>query len=202
MALPEPLDPVFVGEPLPAALNEERTAINDLTGEVGARIPHPAGVDTGELLRWDGTKWVPTLTRFFEGEGNPNGVVAAPVGSRYVNTLATRSEVEWVKSSGGDTNQGWTTSAGHLSPQGQHGNLVLSGASAKTKSGSTNLDANIFQGVAPRRVLLSVNGNAASFSHPYLVSKSPTSLTIGVRHLDNTAYTTAQTISVDWFAII
>lgn len=202
MALPQPLNPVFVGDPLPAALNEERSAINSLTGEVGARIPMPSGLNTGVLLRYDGSKIVATETRFFEGNGNPNGVVAAPVGSRYVNKLATRNEVEWVKSSGGSTNQGWTTSAGDLAPTGQHGTLTISGASNKVKTGSTALDPNIFLGTPPRRVLLSVEGDYAHVAHPYLSAKSATSITIGVRNLDNVAFTAAAVMTVSWFAII
>lgn len=112
MALPEPLDPVFVGDPLPAALNEERTAINDLTGEVRGRIPLPSGAMFGDLLVWDGDKWVSTETRFLEGNGRPDGQVAAPVGSRYIDKTGAQGAVEWVKRAGGDTNTGWICLAG------------------------------------------------------------------------------------------
>lgn len=112
MALPEHLDPVFVGGPLPAALNEERDAINTLTGEVENRIELPAGAMTGDLLRWNGVKWVTTDTRFLEGNGRPDGVVAAPVGSRYIDKVAQQGAVEWVKRGGADTNTGWICLAG------------------------------------------------------------------------------------------
>lgn len=112
MALPEPLNQVFVGDPLPAALNEERDAINALTGEVNDRIPFPTGAMTGDLLRWDGVKWVTTDTRFLEGDGRPDGVVAAPVGSRYIDKVAEQGAVEWVKRGGADTNTGWICLAG------------------------------------------------------------------------------------------
>ncbi len=112
MALPEPLVPVFVGDPLPAALNAERQAINDLTGEVGTKISAPAGAMTGDLLRWDGTRWLTTDTRFLEGEGRPDGQVAAPIGSRYIDKVGAQGAVEWVKRAGGDTNVGWICIAG------------------------------------------------------------------------------------------
>lgn len=107
MALPEPLDPVFVGGPLPTALNEERDAINSLIGEVDARIEYPSGAMTGDLLRFNGVKWVTTETRFLEGNGRPDGSVAAPVGSRYIDKVAQQGAVEWIKRGGADTNTGW-----------------------------------------------------------------------------------------------
>lgn len=107
------LNPVFVGGPLPSALNEERTAINNLDAAVAARIPKPAGANVGDLLRFDGTNWVSTTTRTFEGEGPPNGIVAAPVGSRYVDTVGTRGAVEWVKQTGGAGNTGWLCLTGN-----------------------------------------------------------------------------------------
>lgn len=112
MVLPVFLDDVFVGDPLPAALNESRHAINDLVGEVENRIPFPPGAQTGDLLRWDGVQWLTTETRFFEGDGRPDGVFAAPQGSRYIDKLGENGAVEWVKRAGGDTNQGWMCLAG------------------------------------------------------------------------------------------
>lgn len=107
-----PLDPVSSGDPHVPAHNAERTAINDLEVAVGDRIPFPPGAATGDLLRWDGTAWVTTETRFFEGEGRPDGVFAAPVGSRYIDKTAEQGAVEWVKRSGGDSNVGWLVLAG------------------------------------------------------------------------------------------
>lgn len=112
MALPELLDPVYVGDPLPAALNEARGGVNALTEEIQKKISHPPGAATGDLLRWDGTQWVTTDTRFFEGTGRPDGNIAAPVGSRYVDKNGTNGAVEWTKRAGGDTNQGWICLAG------------------------------------------------------------------------------------------
>lgn len=107
------LDPVYVGDPLPAALNEEREAINALDEAVSERISKPAGAATGDGLLFDGSDWVSTITRLFEGAGPPNGTVAAPVGSRYVDTLGTRGAVEWVKQSGGAGNTGWLCLTGN-----------------------------------------------------------------------------------------
>lgn len=112
MALPEPLDPVFVGDPLPAALNEERQAVNDLTQEVQTKISLPTGAAFGDLLRWNGSAWETTETRFLEGNGRPDGQVAAPIGSRYIDKMGAQGAVEWVKRAGGDTNTGWTCLAG------------------------------------------------------------------------------------------
>lgn len=111
MVLPEPLEQVFVNDPLPAALNEERDAINTLDDAVDDRIPFPSGAATGDLLRWDGTKWVTTETRFFEGNGRPDGQVAAPVGSRYIDKTGADGAVEWIKRVG-DLNTGWICLAG------------------------------------------------------------------------------------------
>lgn len=106
------LDPVFVGDPLPAALNEERQAINNVNVELDTKIPKPSGAMTGDLLRFDGVNWVTTETRFLEGDGRPDGKVAAPVGSRYIDKVGAQGAVEWVKRAGGDTNTGWICLAG------------------------------------------------------------------------------------------
>ena len=106
------LDPVSSGDPHVPAHNAERDAINDLENEVNARIPFPSGAATGDLLRWDGTQWLTTQTRFFEGNGRPDGVVAAPVGSRYVDKVGAQGAVEWSKKAGGDTAFGWFCLAG------------------------------------------------------------------------------------------
>lgn len=115
--LPDPLDHKFVGDPLPAALNEERDAINALIAESETKIPFPAGAQTGDLMRWSGTDWETTETRFFEGDGRPDGVFAAPQGSRYVDKTGAQGAVEWVKRAGGDTNEGWICLAGDTGPR-------------------------------------------------------------------------------------
>lgn len=107
-----PLEPVSSGDPHVPAHNGERAAINALEDAVADRIPFPSGAATGDLMRYDGVSWVTTETRFFEGEGRPDGVFAAPVGSRYIDKIAAQGAVEWVKRSGGDSNAGWMCIAG------------------------------------------------------------------------------------------
>lgn len=106
------LNPVSSGDPHVPAHNAERDAINALELEVAQKITLPPGAQTGDLLRWDGTQWLTTETRMFEGNGNPNGLIAAPVGSRYVDKNATHGAVEWIKNGGGDSNTGWMTLVG------------------------------------------------------------------------------------------
>lgn len=112
-----PLPPVSSGDPHVPAHNAERDAINALELELDTKISLPAGAATGDLLRWDGVEWLTTETRFLEGEGRPDGVVAAPVGSRYIDKLGAQGAVEWVKRAGGDTNTGWLCLAGDTGPR-------------------------------------------------------------------------------------
>lgn len=68
---------------------------------------HPAGTDNTALLadstQPTGLRW--STSRFYSGTGSPEGVVTAPVGSRYIDTAATNGAVEWIKSFGtGNTN--------------------------------------------------------------------------------------------------
>lgn len=107
------LEHVVEGGPHVAAHNEERDAINDNTEDIANRIIKPANPKVGDILRWDGGAWAPSAVRLLEGEGQPEGVVAAPVGSRYTDISPTAGAVEWVKVSGTDTsNTGWVMRAG------------------------------------------------------------------------------------------
>lgn len=107
-----PLDPVALDDPHVPAHNEERDAINSLEVAVGTKIPLPAGAQFGDLLRWNGDSWETTETRFLEGDGPPDGVVAAPIGSRYIDKTGAQGAIEWVKRANGDTNTGWFCVAG------------------------------------------------------------------------------------------
>lgn len=107
-----PLPPVASGDPHVGAHNAERVAINALEESAKNNIVKPPGALTGDLLRWDGSTWMTTDTRFFEGTGRPDGKFAAPVGSRYIDKNAAQGAVEWVKRSGGDGNTGWLCLAG------------------------------------------------------------------------------------------
>jgi len=196
------LPPVTTGDPHPGAHNAERTEMNAMNSRIDAKIPKPSGAQTGDLLIWDGTAWVTTETRFFEGNGNPNNVVAAPVGSRYINKTAIKSDVEWVKSSGGTGNTGWTTSVGHLAPVGQVGQVAVSGIAALVKTKDVPLDPAIFGGVAPRYVLLTATGTYADVASPYVISKAANTFKVGVRHVDKINFTAGAAPLVDFFAIL
>lgn len=106
------LDPVFVGDDLPGALNEERTAINQLQTDMDGKISMPPGAQYGDQLWWDGDQWLTTETRFIEGTGRPEGQISAPVGSRYTDKNGAQGAVEWVKRAGGIGNTGWICLAG------------------------------------------------------------------------------------------
>lgn len=112
-----PLDPVAQGDPHVPAHNTERTAINALETALADKIDDPSGKATGDLMRWSGTAWETTETRFFEGEGRPDGVFAAPQGSRYIDKTGAQGAVEWVKRAGLDTNEGWMCLAGDTGPR-------------------------------------------------------------------------------------
>lgn len=104
-----PLDPVSTNDPHVAAHNEERDAINLLEEEIPTKIAKPTLPRVGDLLRFDGIEWTTSQTRLFEGDGQPEGVVAAPIGSRYVDVTAAEGAVEWLKARGIDDNDntGW-----------------------------------------------------------------------------------------------
>lgn len=120
-----PLDPVSSGDPHVPAHNSERDAINQLEVEVDSKIPLPSGAATGDLLRWDGTEWLTTETRFFEGNGRPDGNIAAPVGSRYIDKVGAQGAVEWVKRAGGDTAFGWICLAGDTGKRNIAADILL-----------------------------------------------------------------------------
>lgn len=107
-----PLPNVSSGDPHVSAHNAERDGINTNATAILTKISKPANPKVGDLLRWDGNNWVSSLTRLFEGQGSPEGVVAAPIGSRYVDTAAAAGAIEWIKRTGVATsNTGWMLSA-------------------------------------------------------------------------------------------
>jgi len=79
----------------------------NLTLVPGIGVP-TTGNQTGDLLRWNGSVWIQTTTKFHEGTGNPNGVVTAPVGSQFVNTESGgyTGARRWTKATG-TGNTGW-----------------------------------------------------------------------------------------------
>lgn len=107
------LTPVSTGDPHVSAHNEERTALNDLADEVAGKITSPPNPKVGDIPRWTGSAWGLSEIRFFEGSGQPEGRVAAPIGARYRDVDGTNGAVEWVKVAGSDTsNTGWMLIAG------------------------------------------------------------------------------------------
>jgi len=76
-------------------------------GANGIGVP-VVGNNPGDLLRWNGSVWIQTTTKFHEGTGNPNGVVTAPVGSTFVNTESGgyNGARRWTKATGSG-NTGW-----------------------------------------------------------------------------------------------
>lgn len=79
----------------------------------GTYVSKPASPNVGDTLVWNGTVWIKSATQFHEGTGNPNGVVAAPVGSKFINTEAGgyNGAREWIKTTGTGTS-GWKVTVG------------------------------------------------------------------------------------------
>lgn len=73
-----------------------------------ARVTKTGDTMTGQLV-------VPSLdlggVKIFSGNGFPEGVISAPVGSKYIDSVATNGAVEWVKMSG-TGNTGWVVTVG------------------------------------------------------------------------------------------
>lgn len=101
------LDPIAQGDPHVPAHNAEREAINTLQTQMNTKMSLPGSPGYGSMVRWDGDNWVATSMRLFEGNGSPEGVVSAPVGSRFVDTDAIGGVAEWYKLSG-EGNTGWS----------------------------------------------------------------------------------------------
>ena len=60
-----------------------------------------------------GVRWSPA--RYLEGTGFPEGVVTAPVGTRYTDTAATNGAIEWIKATGTGAT-GWRVTYGDTVP--------------------------------------------------------------------------------------
>jgi len=93
-------------------------------GANGIGVP-TTGNNPGDLLRWNGTVWIQTTTKFHEGTGNPNGVVTAPVGSTFVNTESGgyNGARRWTKATGSG-NTGWVVVDGDTGLMTLKDNLV------------------------------------------------------------------------------
>lgn len=79
----------------------QQTALN-------AKVAKAGDTMTGQLI-------VPSVNiggiTYSSGTGFPEGAVAAPVGSKYIDTAATNGAIEWIKKSG-TGNTGWVVSVG------------------------------------------------------------------------------------------
>ena len=65
----------------------------------------------GDIPIYASGVWTPARNPHRSGTGSPEGVVAAPVGTRYTDTASTTGALEWIKRSGSGTT-GWGVSVG------------------------------------------------------------------------------------------
>lgn len=106
------------------ALTGTPTAPTQTANNNSTRLATTAYVDTADALKVNksgdtmtGTLTVPQINftagnRYLSGTGFPNGVISAPVGSKYIDTAVTNGAVEWIKVSG-TGNTGWVVSVGN-----------------------------------------------------------------------------------------
>ena len=90
-------------------------------GRDGVGIPQKLSIEGNTLILSDGggNVTLPTSTGQnnqanqyeIHGQGMPNGKITAPVGTTYVDTVATNGALKWIKRSGTD-NQGWEVLTG------------------------------------------------------------------------------------------
>ena len=90
-------------------------------GRDGVGIPQKLTLEGNTLILSDGggNVTLPTSTGQnnqanqyeIHGQGMPNGKITAPVGTTYVDTVATNGALKWIKRSGTD-NQGWEVLTG------------------------------------------------------------------------------------------
>ena len=90
-------------------------------GHDGVGIPQKLSIEGNTLILSDGggNVTLPTSTGQnnqanqyeIHGQGMPNGKVVAPVGTTYVDTVATNGALKWIKRSGTDS-QGWEVLTG------------------------------------------------------------------------------------------
>lgn len=89
-----------VGIPQKLTLSGNTLTLSDGGGSV--TLPSQAATNTpaGQVNEYE-----------IHGQGMPNGMVAAPVGTTYVDTNATNGALKWIKRTGTD-NQGWEVLTG------------------------------------------------------------------------------------------
>lgn len=88
-----------VGIPQKISINGNVVSLSDGGGSI--TLPTAAPSNTGgQVHEYE-----------IHGQGMPNGKVAAPVGTTYVDTVATNGALKWIKRSGTDS-QGWEVLTG------------------------------------------------------------------------------------------
>lgn len=88
-----------VGIPQKISINGNVVSLSDGGGSI--TLPTAAPSNTGgQVNQYE-----------IHGQGMPNGKVSAPVGTTYVDTVATNGALKWIKRSGTD-NQGWEVLTG------------------------------------------------------------------------------------------
>lgn len=127
--------------------------LQGVQGDPGIGVP-TTGNNPGDLLRWNGTVWTQTATKFHEGTGNPNGVVTAPVGSTFVNTETGgyNGARRWTKATGSG-NTGWVVVDGDTGLMTLKDNLVNGWTHSLTQSTGITLQR------INNTVTLTVNSN-------------------------------------------
>lgn len=88
-----------VGIPQKISINGNIVTLSDGGGSITLPIPTPANTN-GQVSEYE-----------IHGTGMPNGKVSAPVGTTYVDTVATNKALKWIKRFGTD-NQGWEVLVG------------------------------------------------------------------------------------------
>jgi hypothetical protein len=114
------------------------------------------------------------IAGWFAGDGNPNGVLVAPIGSIYVNKLGGQGQTFWVKEVG-TGNTGWTPLTNGSSPAPSSGNKWQA-----TGNGSTAIyDLSGATATQPQSYIVAIDGVMQSpFNYIIDTSSSPYKLTL------------------------
>ena len=89
-----------VGIPQKLTLSGNTLILSDGGGSITLPTTAPSNTPAGQVHEYE-----------IHGQGMPNGKVSAPVGTTYVDTVATNGALKWIKRSGTDS-QGWEVLTG------------------------------------------------------------------------------------------
>jgi len=161
-----------------------------------------AGTTTRSLLRLnrDGVVELQGV-KHYNGTGSPEGVLAAPPGSRYIDTNATNGAVEWTKTTG-------TSTTGWLVSHGDTGRRYLSTPRGDYQSGNVYLrrEGNFVQLELNGCVPVAGTGYAYIFSTTETVPHPSSGLPAGFRaapyHTTLWGYVTNNAVAPHRFSII